>query len=294
LGVKAELLVDAKNTLGECALWCERSQSVLWTDIQRATLSRFTPASGALRHWSMPERVGSFVLCADSPDRLLLGLATRVAFFDLRTEALTPVGPVETDEPRTRINDGRCDPQGRFVFGMYNEKGSEPIGHFYRVNADLGIERLPLPRVAVANSLAFSPDGSRLYFCDSESREIQCCDYRADGSLGTARVFVRLPEGTGYPDGSTVDAEGGLWNAQWAGGSVVRYDREGHETTRIAVAATQPSCVCFGGAALDTLYITTARKELSEEALAAQPLAGGLFTAPAGFRGLPERRFGAP
>ena len=284
-----ELLVDARARLGECVLWCDQTAALYWTDIEGATLSRWSAADGATRTWTLPERVGSFALC-DRPSQLLLGLASGIALFNLENEALTTVVPVDAEQPTTRINDGRCDAQGRFVFGMFNP-AEAAIGSFYRVNADLAVERLPLPRVGVANSIAFSPDGSRMYFADSPTRRIHCADYHADGRIGTPRLFVQLGASEGFPDGSTVDADGGLWNAQWDGSCVVRYDRDGAETTRIALPVSRPTCPAFGGGALDRLFVSTARIGLSEDALRAQPTAGGVFAASPGARGLLERRF---
>ena len=130
-----------------------------------------------------------------------------------------------------------------------------------------------------------------MYFTDSWSREIQCADYHADGRIGPPRPFVRVPEWQGFPDGSAVDSEGGLWSAQWAGGCVVRYGPDGAETMRIPLPASQPTCPSFGGDDLDRLFVTNARIGLDEAAIQSQPTAGGIFTAPAGWRGLPERRF---
>jgi L-arabinonolactonase len=285
-----ELLVDARATLGECVLWCEVAQALYWTDIEGACISRWSAADGRVSEWALPERVGSFALCS-RPSLLLLGLASGIALFDLERGTLaSPIVAVEPDIASTRINDGRCDAQGRFVFGMYNA-AEAPIGHFYRVGPALTVERLPLPAVAVANSIAFSPDGTRLYFADSPTRKIHCADYAANGCIGTPRLFTQLGAGEGYPDGSAMDADGGLWNAQWDGGCIVRYNSTGRETARMALPASRPTCVAFGGAALEHLFVSTARIGLSAEALRGQPGAGGVFSLLPGQRGLPEHRF---
>ena len=284
-----ELLVDARAQLGECVLWCDKYAALYWTDIEAATLSRWSAADGRTRQWVMPERVGSFALCGEA-SQLLLGLASGIALFDLERGTATTIVPVEPDQPTTRINDGRCDAQGRFVFGMYNP-AEKPIGHFYRVDAELKVERLPLPPVAVANSIAFSPDGSRLYFTDSPTRSIHCADYHANGRIGTPRLFVQLGVNEGFPDGAAVDADAGLWSAQWDGSCVVRYSSAGVETARVALPVSRPTCPAFGGAALDRLFVSTARVGLSDEALRDQPTAGGVFAAAPGHRGLPEHRF---
>jgi L-arabinonolactonase len=286
----AVLVVPAQNTLGEGATWCARSGRFYWTDIEGALLSRYDPRDGSHVTWPMPERLACFALCEDE-GTLLLGLASRLAFFDLATGTIETITEVEPDLS-TRLNDGRCDRQGRFVFGTkYEGEPLQAIGGFYRLHPDLTLERLPLPAPAISNSIAFSPDGGTMYFCDSPTREIRACDYGADGTIANDRVFVTLTDATGVPDGSTVDAEGGLWNAQWGGARVVRYGVNGLETERVNIPTAQPSCVTLGGALLDTLYVTSARAEMDEAALAGDPAAGGVFGAPAGRTGLAEPLF---
>ena len=300
---RATLLLDAQCELGEGATWCAKSGRFYWTDIDGARLWRYDPADGRNDSFDMPERLATFALCAN-PRYLLVGLASHLAFFDLETGGTRRIVDVEPGL-NTRVNDGRCDRQGRFVFGTKDESGQlQAVGGFYRLNHDLSLERLPLPAPAISNSIAFSPDGATMYYCDSPTREIRACDYRADGGIANDRLFTRLSDPNGIPDGSTVDSDGGLWNAQWGGARVVRYGADGVETERVDVPTTQPSCVAFGGAALgqatdgarlDTLYITSAYAELDATARAADTLAGGVFVATPGRRGVPEPLFqGAP
>ncbi|KRE89325.1 gluconolaconase [Frateuria sp. Soil773] len=286
-----EVALDAANVLGEGILWCERAQALYWTDIQRATLFRLRPADGVLAQWTLPERLASFALCEDE-GWLLLALASRLAFFRLADGALRPLHAVEPGLP-TRCNDGACDRQGRFVFGTLHEPAAgsprQRLGGFWRLDAGLRLERLPLPAVAISNSLAFSPDGATLYFCDSSTRRIHCCDY--GDTLGPPRPFADLGEVSGEPDGSCVDAEGCLWNAQWGLGRVVRYGPDGAVRTVVPVPARQPTRPAFGGPALDTLYLTSARDGLDPAQLRGDPLAGALFRWRPGVAGLPEPRF---
>ncbi|AOK63146.1 gluconolaconase [Burkholderia ubonensis] len=285
---RATLLVDSRNTLGEGATWCDATGTLYWVDIEGARLWRCRADGTGAASWPMPERLACFAL-TDAPDVLLVGLATHLAFFDLRTETFTRIVDVEPELP-TRLNDGRCDPHGAFVFGMKDEGGEPPraVGGFYRLNADLTLERLALPPAAIANSIAFSPDGSKMYFCDSLVREILVCDYGRAGTSGV-RSFARLTDANGDPDGSAVDGDGGLWNAQWGGRRVVRYGPDGVETERIAVPTAQPSCV-----ALDDegrLYVTSARVGLDDDALAGDAHAGGVFVTQTRHAGLPTARF---
>jgi len=288
--VTPRLLVDAQARLGECALWCERSASLWWTDIEGCTISRRRDADGSVQSWPLPQKVGSFAFC-EGDERLLLGLANGIALFDPADGQVSGFVPLNAGrEPRIRINDGRCDRQGRFVFGLFNPREAA-VGHFYRVGPGLGLEKLPLPPAGVANSIAFSPDGATMYYTDSPLRTIFSLAYGADGSLGEPRPFAALGEGEGFPDGSAVDAEGGLWNAQWDGACLVRYGRDGRPTERVALPASRPTCPAFGGADLGELFVTTARIGLAPDALAAQPGAGGVFALRSRHRGLPEARF---
>lgn len=288
--LQATRALAAGNTLGEGLLWCPRAQALYWTDIKAATLWRHDPASGDTHTWLMPERLASFALC-ERADWLLLGLASRLAFLHLPSGILEPIVEVEPDLP-TRINDAACDRQGRFVFGTLDESDpKQPIGAFYRLDADLSLQCLPLGGVAISNSIAFSPDGGIMYFCDSPTRRIRCCDYGADGSIGTPRDFVDLGDVPGEPDGSCVDAAGGLWNAQWGLGRVVRYDAGGRADCIVKVPARQPTRPAFGGLALDILYVTSARDGLSAPTLQEEPSAGDLFAAAVPVQGLPEPRF---
>jgi L-arabinonolactonase len=287
---EAALLVDSKCKLGEGATWCARSGRFYWTDIEGARLWRFDPRDGRSTFWPMSERLATFALCAD-PHYLLLGLASHLAFFDLATGEAHRIVDVEPGL-NTRVNDGRCDRQGRFVFGTKDEASPvNTVGGFYRLNHDLSLERLPLPAPAIANSIAFSPDGATMYYCDSPTRTIRTCAYGSDGRIANDRVFTTLTDATGEPDGSTVDRDGGLWNAQWGGARVVRYGADGVETARVTVPTAQPSCVALGGAQLGTLYITSARVDLDAAALQKDARAGGVFIATPDTRGLPEPVF---
>ncbi|MFM9435480.1 L-arabinonolactonase [Janthinobacterium sp. CG_23.3] len=294
-----EQLVDAGNYLGECPLWCERGARVFWTDIEGRRLHSYAPDSGVARDWPMPERLACFALTGDA-DVLLLGLASRLAFFNLRSGAVTPVHAVETALPMTRINDGRCDRQGRFVFGTLDERPCrDAIGGFYRLNHNLGLERLPLPPVAIANSICFSPDGAAMYFCDSMKPLIYRWDDYAGGDAARVSVFAdvgaELGGKPGAPDGASVDADGYLWSAQWGAARVVRYTPGGAVDRVLPLPVTQPSCVCLGGDDYAELFVTTAQESLTPAQLADQPQAGALFHAfLSGVRGLPETRFGAP
>ncbi len=288
-----EHFLDNRHELGECVLWCERTGRLLWTDIPQATLWSYSPASGRSFSWRMPERLCSFALTG-SDDCLLLALASGLAFFRFSTGEVTRIVEVEADIPATRINDGRCDRQGRFVFGMFNQEdgAKRALGGFYRLNTDLSLERLPLGNAAIANSICFSPDGRRMYYADSVTREIRCCQYDPDsGAIGASQVFVPADAAPGEPDGSCIDAEGCLWTTRWGAGQVMRFAPDGRLDRVLTLAAPQPSCPAFGGPDLSTLYVTSAWLGMTGGDRAAAPLSGAMFCHELEVRGLPESRF---
>lgn len=265
-----------------------------WSDIQKSTLWRYRPETRDLRSWPMPERLGCLALC-EADGWLLLGMASRPAFFHVACARMLPIADIEPDLP-TRLNDGACDRQGRFIFGTLHQppdgRAQEPAGGFYRLNADLAVERLPLGNVAISNSVAFSPDGGTMFFCDTPNRRIQCCDDPANGDVGPPRTFVEMDDDDGDLDGSTIDSGGGLWNAQWGGRRIVRYTKDGHKDTVIEVPTRQPTRMTFGNRQLDTLYITSACEGMSSEELEGDPQAGVLFASTGmGQIGVPEPRF---
>jgi L-arabinonolactonase len=288
-----QLLIDARHELGECVLWCERTGRLLWTDIPAATLWSHAPATGKTTSWPMPERLCCFALTG-SDDRLLLGLASGLAFFTFSTGAVRRIAEVEADIPSTRLNDGRCDRQGRFVFGMFNQDDNpkQALGSFYRLNLDLSLERLPLGPVAIANSICFSPDGRSMYYADSMTKDIRVCDYNpCSGEVGASRIFVPAAAAPGEPDGSCIDAEGYLWSTRWGAGQVMRFAPDGRLDRVLDVAAPQPSCLAFGGPGLSTLYLTSAHLGMTARDRAAAPLSGALFSQALDVCGLPESRF---
>lgn len=295
---EAALLVDSRCQLGECVLWDERRAALFWTDITGQRLWMHQPASGKTRRWSVPQPLGCLALCDDG--RLLLGLAKGLFLTDIEplldaiddsALPLTAVVEVERESTDTRINDGRCDRNGNFVFGTKDESGGASRGRFYQFSFAHGLRVLDLPPVAIPNSICFSRDGGTLYFCDSVAPRILCGAYDAErASVGDVREFARVPAGAS-PDGSVVDAEGSVWNAQWGAGRVARYRVDGRLDRTIAVPVKNPSCCALGGAGFDVLYVSTAREEMDAAELAAMPHAGGLYAAPIpGIHGLPESR----
>jgi sugar lactone lactonase YvrE len=278
----ATLFVDCRCTLGEGIVWWARHGVLLWTDIEGARLWMWD--AGSSRSWRLPTRLGSLAVCESGA--LLLGLEKGLFLTDLDRSTpdapvLTPLAGVEESVATTRVNDGRTDRAGNFVFGTMNQaEGHPPIGSFYQWSARAGMRRLDLPHVGIANSICFSPDGGTMYFCDSPRARIMQCRYdAASARVADVRLFAALGPSDGQPDGSMVDADGCLWNAAWGAGVVRRYRPDGAIDREVFVPAKNPTCVTFGGAALNELYITSARQEMSAVELERTPDAGGVYRA---------------
>jgi L-arabinonolactonase len=284
----ADLLVDSRCVLAEGIQWHSGHRRLYWTDIHGRALWSCDADGGAARKIEVDRRVGSFAFTPD--DRMLLATEDGLATFDPEIGTTVPIQAVEPDLPATRMNDGRADRQGRFVFGGIDERALSPIAGVYRFDGDR-VERL-FGGVRCANSIAFSPDGSWMNVADTPTRRIDRIAYGEDGTLGAREAFVTCADDTGAPDGSCVDADGALWNARFGGARVQRILPDGTDDVRIDLPVSQVTCACFGGPHLDRLYITTGREGFTEHQAAAEPQAGGIFVADVGTVGLPESRFG--
>ncbi len=272
----------------EGPIWSEQRGALYWTDIESKTLWRLEPPSGTAIRWNMRQKVCSLALREQGG--LLIAFEKGLSFYDLDRQAEKKIAEVETGLPTTRLNDGRCDRQGRFVVGGFDssEKG---LSAAYRLDHDLSLHRL-FGGLSSANSTCFSLDGRTMYYADSPQAAIWAFDYDPDtGTPGTRRVFADFRGQPGVPDGSVIDADGCLWNAQWNGSRVVRYRPDGRIDRVIEVPCRNPTSLAFGGSDLDILYITTSRLTLSAEEARLQPLAGTLLAVRPGVKGLPETRF---
>ena len=290
----ADLYVDARCTLGEGLVWDAKRGALLWTDIERSTL--WMHKDGVSRTWRVPDRLGSFALCASG--RVLLALAKGLFLADLDAAAgaelsVQPLVPVEHRVPSTRTNDGRTDRAGNFVFGTFNEAQDGAAGSFYQYSARHGLRRLDLGGVTIANSICFSLDGRTMYFCDSPLGRIMRCDYDAERArVSNVSQFRRFGADDGLPDGSVIDDEDRLWNAAWGVGRVRRYAEDGRVLHEVHVPAKNTTCPVFGGDALADLFVTSSRQEMTDAELARVPDAGGVYRMPnVGVRGVADAPF---
>ena len=275
------------DILGESPVWDERAACLYWVDIRRPAIRRLDAASGNVQTWPMPALVGSIALVEDG--RLLVALPQQLALFDPQTAALEAFVEPPPMPPEHRFNDGRCDRQGRFWVGSMHNITRAPEGVLYCLEGTS--LRAVRSGICIPNSLAFSPDGATMYFADSLRHALFAYDYDgARGAMGPERMLATTVP-PGFPDGSTVDADGFLWNAEFNAARLVRYAPDGRVDRIVPMPVQRPTCCAFGGADLDVLYVTTASQHMKPDELRAQPLAGALLSLDVGVRGLPEPRF---
>ena len=287
-----ECVLDIKAKLGECPVWCSRQSKLYWIDIQAPSLNRFDPSTGSNRVWMLQEPIGSFALC-EREGEALLALKSGLYRFDLDSGDLTLLAAPEPNLPDNRLNDGRCDRQGRFWVGSMRDppEPGAPTGSLYRFDST-GRSTAMVSGLYVANGLAFSPDGRILYHSDSfpAVRSIWRADLDiASGALSNRSLFVDTSGMPGRPDGGAVDVDGCYWSAATDGWELVRFTPAGKVDRRIALPVAKPTMLAFGGERLDTIYVTSIRPANAD--LSKQPLAGSLFAIEAGVSGLPEPLF---
>lgn len=286
-----DAVIAAGNTLGEGIQWHAKS-GLWWTDIQQSIILHLPNGADVIERFPMPERVGSFALVEGDESGLVCAFETGFGFYSCATGRLEWIARLERQNSGRRFNDGRVDRQGRFWSGTMVEDetlASRDSAELYCL--DGGHVSPRYRQIGISNGLAWSPDGRTMYFADSSARNIFAFDFdTASGDICNQRLFATTPAGT-YPDGATVDAAGCLWSAQWGSSRVVRYTPDGNIDRGIELPVSQPTCIAFGGEALDLLFITTARDGLSKEVLAMEPLAGDVLVYRAGVTGLAEEVF---
>ena len=282
-------VLHAKALLGEGPLWDPATRLLYWVDIKRRQIHRLDPATGLDHQWPAPEDIGSLAVRAKGG--LVVAMKSGFHFFDPATATFTPIANPERDRPSNRFNDGKPDRQGRFWAGSMDDSEKSPTGGLYRLDVNLGCTRM-VDGVICSNSLCWSPDGRTMYYADSYQHAIWAFDFDPDnGEVGERRIFVEIPAADGVPDGATVDAEGGVWVAQWNGWRVTRYDPAGRIERFVKLPVQRPTCPMFGGANLDIVYVTSASIHLTADDLKHQPEAGGIFAFEPGVKGLPEAHF---
>ncbi len=283
-----DLVTDIKAELGEGPVWSEREQSIYWIDVTQRKVFRHNLATEKTETFAVSGMPGSIALRKSGG--IIAAYRTGPALVSLETGEESKI-PSTIDIGKERFNDGKCDRRGRFFAGTMDKVMKDAIGALYRIDPDYSVTKVS-DGIRLSNGLAWSPDNRTLYHNDSRPGLVYAYDYDIDtGTPSNRRVHIDMSKGEAHPDGCTIDAEGFLWIAEVNSGRIGRYAPDGRRVSGIEVPTSRVSSVMFGGPNLDLLFITTMHYNLKPEQLAAQPLAGRLFVAQPGVKGLPEPEF---
>jgi sugar lactone lactonase YvrE len=284
-----EDVLTARARLGECPVWDSERAVLAWVDVYNHRVHQFDPTTSRDHYFDTGEAVAAVALTDDH--RLLLALRHRLALYDPQTDAIEELCRIDLGHPGTRLNDGKCDAQGRFWVGSSSANPGEAGLYRYDPDGSLHVMETGL---TIANGLGWSPDGKTFYLTDSPKRIIYA--YRFDpasGSITDRRVHVNLADEPVEPDGLAIDGAGHLWSALWDGWGLVCFDTDGHELERKQLPVQRPTSLTFGGALLTDLYVTSASVGLSQSEVQRGICAGDLFRIATDVRGLPTHRFRA-
>jgi len=271
-----QLVLDAGALLGESPRWSEAEQRLYWVDIEGRTIHRTDPATGTDEQMVLDEQVGCVAPRANGG--LVAALEDGCVLIDGWGAVPRPFGPaVLADKPAQRFNDGCVDAAGRLWVGSLTSDKANPDAALYRLGSSGTLTEI-FGGLTTSNGAAFSPDGQTFYHADTPTHAIRAYDVDCTtGALGAGRIFHQFAFGGGRPDGAAVDAEGCYWSALWDGWRVVRLSPQGELLQTIDLPVQRPTMIAFGGADLQTAFVTSAGKNLTDDERKAQPHAGGVF-----------------
>ena len=264
--------------LSEGPRWDAARSELLWVDVLAGRLYRACPGTdGQLDVRQTIQIHGHLGAAAPAAGGGYL-LAAGPGFLHVDDAgAVRELAQPEAGRASVRMNDGACDPQGRFWAGTMAYDEAPGAGCLYRLELDGTCTRV-LDGLTISNGIGWSPDGTTMYLADSGTRDIDAFDFGpATGNLSHRRTIVHITTPNAVPDGLTVDRHGNIWVALWNGGALARYDPDGQLQATIPLPVDRPTSCAFGGPAGGTLFITTARDGLDDAALARQPHAGRLL-----------------
>ncbi|YAF97411.1 MAG: SMP-30/gluconolactonase/LRE family protein [Nodularia sp. CChRGM 3473] len=280
-------VLAARARLGEGPIWDATENLLYWVDIYNHRVHQFNPATGKDEFFDVGDVVSAIAQAGDN--RLIMALRHQLAFLNTQTGEVTPMIEIEADLPDNRLNDGKCDPQGRFWFGsMSSEK---PQASLYRYDPD-GSLHVMEKGLTISNGLGWSPDQKTFYLTDSPQQKIYAYDFDSGtGNISNRRTVVNLTNESFNPDGLTIDSEGCIWSAMWNGWCVIRFSPTGEEISRLQMLVPLVTSCNFGGEDLQTLYITTASVGLQQAEIDKIYYSGDLFAFKTEVTGLPTYNF---
>ncbi|MEV5481866.1 MULTISPECIES: SMP-30/gluconolactonase/LRE family protein [Streptomyces] len=284
--IAVEQLTDSCTYHGEGPVWDAAAGLLRWVDLLAGDVLSLSPSAGGT---PSRLRVGQVAAAVRPRHHGGLVIAVERGFTLLDPGASEPRPlPELWSDASVRMNDGACDPQGRFYCGSMPYDGAAGRGALYRLDGDGSTHRV-LAGVTISNGLVWSNDGSTVFYIDSPTQRVDAFDFDPrSGAFSGRRTVVEIPPEHGMPDGMAIDADGGLWVALWGGGAVHRYLPDGRLDAIVELPVRQVTACAFGGESLGDLFISTSRMDIPDRE---QPGAGALFHAVPGVAGLPAAAF---
>lgn len=280
-----ELVIDNKSDLGEGSIWNWKTGELIWINITGKILNFYNPKTENNKEMFTGQMIGT-VVPAES-GQVIVALKNGIYSLDPLTGTKKLIVDPEKDLPDNRFNDGKCDPAGRFWAGTMSISGKKGVGALYRLDPDSSIHKM-IENVSISNGIVWSPDATKMYYIDTPTQKVMAYDYDNEtGEISNPKVAVNVSPEMGSPDGMTIDADGNIWVALWGGSAVGCWNPEtGKLLKKVEVPAKNVTSCAFGDDDLETLYITTAQQNTSDEELQKFPHAGGVFKTRPGVKGM--------
>jgi sugar lactone lactonase YvrE len=284
--LKAELVLDIKQILGESPVYNVNKKLLIWADIMGKTICFYNPENGNYTSTKFEQPVCNIALCED--ESYLIALIDGLYFWD----ELSPphrIGSPKGYDANIRFNDGKCDVGGRLIIGTCSEESGQASLYGFAG----GNWATLLSGLSISNGIAWSMDNKKMFYIDSPTKKVWSFDYNIEtGEIKNKKIAISLKDEAGVPDGMAIDSEGTLWIAKWGGYMVSRWNPvNGQHIESIEIPAPNVTACAFGGKNMKTLYVTTASIDLSANTLKKYPHSGGLFKIETETEGLPFYRF---
>lgn len=289
--LKPELLLNEYMTLGEGPQWDENEQALYWVDTDGMSIQKYSMEDVKRETYQLDQKVG--VAIKESSETLICALEDGIYRFNTRTMDKELIASPERDKPMNIFNDGKCDINGNFWIGSVHREELANEGSLFCVKPDYSC-KLVIGDITISNGMAWSHDNKTMYYIDSPTRHVYAMDFDQEQCMvSNCRVAIEFADDQGIPDGMTIDVDGNVWVALWGGYGVYKCNPDtGEILDYIELPVSNVTSCAFGGKEMDTLFITTAKAELTKEELAQQPLAGGIFSVKTDTKGFYSNKFG--
>lgn len=280
----------AEAKLGEGAIWNHEKNQLYWVDIEGKSLNIFDPKTNSNRSFPTSSHIGTVV--PKGENEAIIALADGIYVINVDSGKINLFLNMEESLKDSRLNDGKCDPSGRLWVGSMHWQQEKGKAKLFTINNDASFAT-KIDSVTISNGIVWTKDTKTMYYIDTPTSQIKAYDFNnATGSISNERVAVEISEDLGYPDGMAIDEEDMVWVCMWNGNAVVRFNpKTGDILQKVEIPAHNITSCAFGGENLETLYITSAKIDMTEEEKTKYPNAGSVFKVNVGVKGVKSQFF---